>query len=1196
MSERALSTQRGTRARVAGVLQFTGAAALIVLLSYVLGRRILDGPLPGNDSALHLGYTIWLDQYFPEIPDWYPLQGGGVSLAHGYPILPHLTVVMLHRFTSLSLLQAFRLLGFLGFPLSAVGIYLFCCSALKRQSIGLIAAVFFLLAPVTWTWFYDWGFFAQQLGFVFLPLALLAYDRTLKHSLGAKSGGKRRVWFVATAVAILVGGLMHMLIGAAAATGALLYTVILALVRPRRERARVLWGGFRIIVLLVVILGLMAAAYWVPFYRYGQAANRTGANTPAAHQLHRLPIGEFFGIRSIDPLEILTRMQFPLVVSLFALLGVALACLNVRREEARSREVLALTLTCAAAVAYALVPALVEFTLRTSPLLFTFLNFRSLLLLAMVLYPCIASYGVVRLATLVLGEHSGASAPPADSLLKGKSLGLLRSGLVPLLTFGIAAAGIFPLSSALSSQNSIYPYGPLANGLDLHDLWDQRDDDPCLVNEASTPLCGLQRARSRLNISEFYQACAGGRAQAVELPELCGSSSPSSAMLDAFLEQCSSSVSQLEALCDSVIHSPLKQLTDLRKWPEILISDRDPLIAQSQRMASLLSVPPGTRLDVSPYQGRLAQDLTVYSNTSQLNSYTFQVSLIHEMWGYQQGVFYSRDDGVSELGNPQTLNEAAKWFGTEYVFLEPDLDPVETYRSAGWERIFSEGGIGIWSNEAEPDYRFASLQGEMAQALSQEGWAAEEQVRPIELWRYPESEGLLTATSRPAILVIGKQEANSYPTIFRLANDGLIPYAEGLLVDGGPTLDAYDLQSLKPFAALLLYGYDYSDSEATWALLGDYVKAGGSLFVDTGWEYWIPEWSFEQAPSVLPLERISWTDYGMAQDYVLGFPEASGTVKVDEFKPLVWEGQPWTVSGAEMQDVREWGKVVLGAAGRPLVIAGQYGAGRVVWSGMNLISHAVYLGKNPEELQLLHNLIAWLMRPHGQGEDFSAVLQREHPDRAQVTIQAPGSQSLWLYWREAQYQDWHSSLLQGDQSQDLPVYKAGPGFMIVPVTSESANPTVLFSWEPSIAERAAVVPSLIGLGLLLALALDGLLLNGTGLTWLKIALLTRIPKPFLGEGSNKEWAERKRRELTEGELAPGPRIYQPNEAIPWMRNEPAAALEPDDGAKSNGQEPHEPETIEEHEKLLESWLADTGHSDDAWAERLLGKRPASKES
>jgi hypothetical protein len=388
------------------VLSFTIAAIAIVVLSYVLGHRILDGPLPGNDSALHLGYTIWLNKYFPEIPDWYPLQGGGVSLLHGYPILPHLTVVILHRLTGLSLLQVFRLLSFLGFPLSAIGIYLFCWSALRRQSIGLVAAIFFLLAPVTWTWLYDWGFFAQQLAFAFLPFALLAYDRTLRHSLGPQPDGRRRLWFVVTAIAMLLGGLSHMMVGAAAVAGALLYTLFLALGRPPRQRSIVVLGGLRILFLLGVIVGLVAAAYWVPFFRYGQEANRTGSNTPAVHQLHQLPIAEYFGVRPIDPLEILTRMQFPWVESLFAFLGASLAYLKAKREEAGSREALAFALVCLAAITYTLVPSLVAITLRISVFVTMFFNFRSLLLLTMVLYPCVAGYGVVRLASSLIRVDS----------------------------------------------------------------------------------------------------------------------------------------------------------------------------------------------------------------------------------------------------------------------------------------------------------------------------------------------------------------------------------------------------------------------------------------------------------------------------------------------------------------------------------------------------------------------------------------------------------------------------------------------------------------------------------------------------------------------------------------------------------------------------------------------------------------------
>jgi hypothetical protein len=168
--------------------------------------------------------------------------------------------------------------------------------------------------------------------------------------------------------------------------------------------------------------------------------------------------------------------------------------------------------------------------------------------------------------------------------------------------------------------------------------------------------------------------------------------------------------------------------------------------------------------------------------------------------------------------------------------------------------------------------------------------------------------------------------------------------------------------------------------------------------------------------------------------------------------------------------------------------------------------------------------------------------------------------------------------------------------MLMPIDPGAGEVMLELRWEPRPVEKAAYVVSLVGAWLFFGLILDGSLLAGNGLTWLKIAILTRIPRPYLGEGSNKDWAERKRRELTEGELAPGPRTYQPSEALPWMRAEAEIAPEASGPVNSNGQDPEVPETIEEHEKLLESWLAETGHSEDAWAERLLSKRPTSRET
>src|SRR3989304_1786672 len=91
-----------------------------------------------------------------------------------------------------------------------------------------------------------------------------------------------------------------------------------------------------------------------------------------------------------------------------------------------------------------------------------------------------------------------------------------------------------------------------------------------------------------------------------------------------------------------------------------------------------------------------------------------------------------------------------------------------------------------------------------------------------------------------------------------------------------------------------------------------------------------------------------------------------------------WGGKAWNLSGTSRDEVRDWGQVVLSFADRPLIVAGEYGEGRVVWSGMNFIGHAQYLGVNQDELQLFGNLIRWALRGK-TGQDLTPpIVIRDH--------------------------------------------------------------------------------------------------------------------------------------------------------------------------------------------------------------------------
>ena len=1072
------------------VLAFASEILAVILvglfalaLAYLLGSGMLLGNLQGNDSPLHVGYAEWLDQYFPDVPHWYPLQGAGSSLVHAYPVLSHLFLVMLGRITELSLLQGYRAISFLSLSAIAIGIYAFGRMVLRSRTIGFVSMFLFLISPISWTWIYNWGFYAQQVALIFLAPSLIAFDRTLAAATAKpKIGGGRRLWFVALAVLVLLATLSHMLVGVAAWVGMLLYTVFFCLLSQRHHRRSHLVGGLKILLLLGVIVGLVAAAYLVPFYNYNQFANRNGANAIDPETLHRLPIAHFFGFREIDEFEILTRMQFPLIVTIGGLLGLVLSGLQSRVASSQAKKPLAIALTTLFATIFAITPELPALILKASPLLVNFLNFRSMLMLVMILLPLLAGYGFVTLVRFVFLPESFAALMQGGDYKSVHFLQRIRHGFSAGAAILLVALAVVVLGRMLLPGGNHLPYGPTK--VDFEDIWDSGNEG-----------VGLS----------------------------------------------------------------LGQQISLSNWPSPVLSDNDRLTEISKSLAAQIPAGESRRVDTSPYEGRLAMDLVSFADVSQINSYTFTASIIHNMWGYQQKVFYSNDTPVSEYGNPVSLDNTASWFGTEYVFLDEELDNTEIYAEAGWELEFDDSQVQIWLNPSAP---------QLAQVID-----------------------------RPVILVISKPESDGYATLFRLANDGMLPFSDALLVEGASMVDSYSVEELARFDAVILHGYDYENSNKAWSVLESYVTNGGSLYVDTGWEFWVPEWEFETAPNVLPVDSIWWTDYGLSDNYSLGSQEIVGEVDETKFKPLVWEGSPWTLSGSARANVRSWGTIALSANENPLIVAGELGQGRVVWSGMNLVSHAQYLGKNEEEIDLLGNLIGWLIANERASGEESVVVDRDHPDKIDFSLSLTNDSRSWLLWREAYYPRWQAELIDSNDAREIPVYSAGPGLMLMPLETNQDFASVSLQWKPSLLESAAILGTVVGLLFLGANIVDGLLLRGDGLSWLKIAVLTRTPWPFLGDGDNEDWARRKRRELETGEELRSPMHYKATDAIPWLRDqEPPVSDEIGDESKEVAETGNGAHGDRDQEELLESWLKSTGHEEDDWANRLLDEKEKDEEN
>lgn len=470
----------------------------------------------------------------------------------------------------------------------------------------------------------------------------------------------------------------------------------------------------------------------------------------------------------------------------------------------------------------------------------------------------------------------------------------------------------------------------------------------------------------------------------------------------------------------------------INQWPQFTMSTEDrPITAQiANELAEVLSLDEGNRLEMSPSLGWLVEWLPLFTDSSQIDIYYYVASLNRPMWGYQSATYWQED-----YGSPHEVDEFARWLGIEYLILEEERNWVENFEDGIWQPIPLTG-----------DNRFSN----------------------IDVRRFSESTGLASVFTKPDILVIGGYENGSYEKIFRLFNSGVIPYQEGTIVEGSHWIDDYSLEALSQFELVLLYGYDYKNSDHAWDLLAEYVRGGGALYIETGWQYWTPDWQIDPAPPIFPVENLEWKLVMPSDELSLASDANWANIDVQQFAPMIWEDQPWGVS-TPSRGLRNWASPVLEASGKPIVAVGDYGAGKVVWSGMNQVGHIRTYDNNKEEVAFFKSLLQWLLPTTGSSQVVQPEIIRDYPDRISLTIPGPVDQGTSLLWREAYAPGWAATVEIEGRIETLPTYRAGPGLVLVPLPV-SQEDEMIVTLNYSLAGVRGV-----GLG---ATALSGALLVG----------------------------------------------------------------------------------------------------------------------
>jgi len=458
------------------------------------------------------------------------------------------------------------------------------------------------------------------------------------------------------------------------------------------------------------------------------------------------------------------------------------------------------------------------------------------------------------------------------------------------------------------------------------------------------------------------------------------------------------------------------------------------------------------RIDVSPLSGSVIASWSTASDVSLIPPYLGNdVSLMRLMIGYQQACFHNFAEDFVCL--KEEVKSLAKWWGLKLVYV---------------------GFAG------------AEIRGEEKKLLDNLKLAGFRE-RKIELesgpviltYEIPETSGFANLSNKPMVLVIGNNPPHNdgYDTAFRSFNRFGLDYDRAIPVPGKRFIDDYTLSELKKYPLIVLFGYRYHDRNKAWSLLSRYVQEGGSLFVDTGWQYWSQDWGKLDKegqsltvvlPELLPVKQAKWGNIGTSwRGLKVNSSQLGREISSQGWADLVWEGNPWGMSLAEPQDLREFARPLVTASGKVIVAGGNFGQGKIVWSGMNLFGHTSY-NESDSENDFLLAVFSWLTSLD-QSQETDLDFMRITPDKVEVQIYKTLDGERKVMFKEAMGPGWKAYLnLSDGESRELPILKVGPGWKLVLLPEEFSTGTLTFVYGRTARDWVFISISILtGLGMIL---------------------------------------------------------------------------------------------------------------------------------
>lgn len=962
---------------------FVFSFIVIFLLSYIIGREYLIGDnLLGNDTYSFYVLTLWVAKHFSNVPFWYPTAGGGVSLVSAYPTFASTLVVLITKISSLDITQAFRLLGFSSVPLFSIGIFVFCWLRLKsienpfiRQGMGFVSAIFAVASPASWIWLTRWGFYAESVSMIFVPWVILFFDSFLEKLEEGKKDFGYRASILAVCVFMTLAFITHML---AAGCLALFFAIwgFVVFLRSREKKvfiSRFIPGGVALLISFICLIAFRLFSY--QFYMNQVAKGGfSGYGAPAYVEVanNTLPLSMALSLTRpdtiADPHALIFDTRFNLYVWILFVLGLILSFKMDKKIFAFGvYTVLGLIFTNVLPV---------RFWLGQIPFISSIVNFmqyRGYLIIAKITIAVVAGYGAFG-----LWNHLFKFRPK------------FVSGIL-VLFLGLSTVGALVFSLYQKPYDVWFWVGTGVDDgvLDLRDIWDTKP-------YKSTVSYG-DEFRSFKGNSSFWSAdllylrqiCLEKPMDTIVDGSICDYYLKDKELdyppRDVFLKAEKECETSKEDFCDAFYLSPIDQLKP-SGWPKFEISSSvSQKIDEVKDNLKNLPLESHFRFDMSGYAGSVIMSTPLVTSNSQIQLYINTASLIYNSWNYLSQVMYSN---APVYQKPGVLTELTRWFGLKYVFLKGnELEPLDF-----WKTDDNWSDLGTWKS--------------FNQDISLVDW-----------------------TDKPKVLVIADEERGIYDQIFRFFNWGSLSFDRGLTVIGGENIDDYSLNELKKYDLIVMVGYKYKNKNRAYSLLDGYVKNGGKLIFDTGWQYEIPDYVISKAPEFMPFESLTWKSL-----------DVGGAFDREGFGPLTYEGLSWGVSTPNK--IRSWARPIISFEGTPLGLKGEYGKGEVVWFGFNIIPHAI-AKDNLNEALFFGDVVKGLIGD-SQNPKLDVSMNRVSPDRIEFLLNQDLQGGSEIYFRESYFPYWRASLVRGNRVvSSLKIERSGPGFMLIDLPQVSKGDKVI---------------------------------------------------------------------------------------------------------------------------------------------------------